>query len=157
METPSKYQMVTTPSSASRSVGSPSRINKSLAQREEEYASAFKYYDEDGDGAVDARELESILSSIGKKRTSYEMNRILFCLNSDRITMKDFLNLMATSYVLARTFGDPPRIPRRLRSHRFIPIQQTGIRSSSPQIASRGCVRLVQCDEKEQSVDNVRW
>ena len=40
-----------------------------------------------------------LLSALGKKRTGFEMKRILFCLNPTKITHMDFLNLMATSLV----------------------------------------------------------
>jgi len=67
--------------------------------KEEKYKDAFKYFDKDGDGVITQVELDQILSAMGNKLTKIEMDRLLFCLNPESITERDFLNVMASSLV----------------------------------------------------------
>ena len=94
-------------SSTAGAVGSPSgglglnKVSRVIAvnlDRERKFAEAFRYFDEDDDGFINIDSLAQLLRCFGRGVTSEELDLLRICLVPDRITLRDFLNVLASNF-----------------------------------------------------------
>ncbi|KAM3147209.1 EF-hand domain [Paramecium bursaria] len=64
---------------------------------EEEYITAFKIFDQDGDGTLSAQELKHVLINMGEKVSDQDVNDLIKEFDSDKdgyITLEEFIKLL---------------------------------------------------------------
>ena len=89
------------PAVTSPTSGSMNKLSRVIAvnlDRERKFAEAFRYFDADDDGFIDLEALAQLLRCFGRGVTTEELELLRLCLVPDRITLRDFLNVLASNF-----------------------------------------------------------
>jgi len=83
---------------ATTGVNKVSRVIAVNLDRERKFAEAFRYFDDNDDGYIDLEALSKLLLCFGRGVTTDELALLRKCLNPSKITLRDFLNVLASNF-----------------------------------------------------------